>query len=253
MRYAEKNRQRWLTAVSPMRWRVTVTALSGAIIMAIVFVAYGAAFIQGKLRKGESAFSLGFGKLDSRALIVWELPERGTRALTVDVLLANLPQLVCSMLYFAYNSLFTGMLLAQEYAQYAMSDRHKALRVSEPKGKQSMLRYGCDFLVIHPKLNVHGLTHGSSHRIKLLPPPPLPLLPALHRRIRRPALAHLAKHLPRPDRRHPAPSPARGIAPGILVRAHARHYSARARLGGPGARIGVSKVAGFWDTRREVL
>ena len=50
------------------------------------------------------------------------------------ILLANLPQLVLSSLYFMYNSLYTCMLSATEWSRFAR-DR-KALRVTSPTHTQ---------------------------------------------------------------------------------------------------------------------
>ena len=51
-----------------------------------------------------------------------------------NVLIANSPQLVISFLYLIYNSAFTSMVSANEYAKFG--SRRKALRVSKPKGSQ---------------------------------------------------------------------------------------------------------------------
>lgn len=62
---------------------------------------------------GQDAFKLGFGKVNSRALIAPGLPEN----LVGAVLLANLPQVIVSFLYLTYNGLLTSMLLASEWAR----------------------------------------------------------------------------------------------------------------------------------------
>ncbi|KIW88600.1 uncharacterized protein Z519_10646 [Cladophialophora bantiana CBS 173.52] len=57
-------------------------------------------------------------------------------ALITSVVLANIPKLVLSLLYFTYNGLFTCMLLASEWNSYSL--RRKGLRISSarPKGAQ---------------------------------------------------------------------------------------------------------------------
>lgn len=51
------------------------------------------------------------------------------------VLIANLPQVILSFLYFAYNGMFTAMLLGYEWTSYA--SKRKGLRVSRvPSGLQ---------------------------------------------------------------------------------------------------------------------
>ena len=77
-------------------------------------------------------FSLGFGAVDTRAMIT---PDAFPNDMVVLALVANSPQVVLSFCYFAYNSIFTAMLLGYEWTSYA--DKRKGLRVSaRPKGSQ---------------------------------------------------------------------------------------------------------------------
>jgi hypothetical protein len=56
-------------------------------------------------------------------------------SLVLKVVLANLPQLVFSLLYFSYNATLTAMLMSYEWVSYA--NKRKGLRVShQPKGAQ---------------------------------------------------------------------------------------------------------------------
>lgn len=50
------------------------------------------------------------------------------------ILLANLPQTIVSFLYLTYNALFTCMLAAKEWNQFA--HKRKTLRVAHPVGEQ---------------------------------------------------------------------------------------------------------------------
>lgn len=50
------------------------------------------------------------------------------------ILLANLPQTIVSFLYLTYNALFTCMLVAKEWNQFA--HKRKTLRVTNPVGEQ---------------------------------------------------------------------------------------------------------------------
>jgi hypothetical protein len=78
------------------------------------------------------AFRLGFGAVDTKALITG--PGFPTNLVSL-VLIANLPQLILSFLYFAYNGMFTAMLLGYEWTSYA--SKRKGLRVSRvPSGLQ---------------------------------------------------------------------------------------------------------------------
>ena len=57
-----------------------------------------------------------------------------TTTLLLNILTANAPQLVLSIVYLSYNGLFTCMFLSAEWASYAR-DR-KGLRVTRPEGYQ---------------------------------------------------------------------------------------------------------------------
>lgn len=74
----------------------------------------------------EETFGLGFGAVDTRALIVGNWLPNDMIAL---VLTANLPRVILSFLYFAYNGLFTAMMLGYEWTSYV--NKRKGLRVSQ--------------------------------------------------------------------------------------------------------------------------
>lgn len=55
--------------------------------------------------------------------------------IAINAVIANMPQVILSMLYFSYNALFTGFLLSYEWLSYA--HKRKGLRVSrQPIGAQ---------------------------------------------------------------------------------------------------------------------
>ena len=55
------------------------------------------------------------------------------------VLLANVPQIILSFLYFSYNGIFTCMLMTEEWNRYAK--KRRTLRVTSPKGNQRSTYY----------------------------------------------------------------------------------------------------------------
>ncbi|KAL8646287.1 MAG: hypothetical protein Q9226_006927 [Calogaya cf. arnoldii] len=74
------------------------------------------------------------------------------------VLLVNTPQIILSFLYFAYNGLFTYMLLAEEWSGFAIE--RKGLRVTSPSSKQRSTyrlqlpyRYGVPLLIVSAVLH----------------------------------------------------------------------------------------------------
>lgn len=58
----------------------------------------------------------------------------GSARIITTIIVANSPQLLLSMLVLMYNGIFTCMLLANEYLDYAYE--RKALRVTKPMGLQ---------------------------------------------------------------------------------------------------------------------
>ena len=74
--------------------------------------------------------STGFGTLSVSALIF----DKAGLSLSLLAIIANLPQLALSTLYFLYNSVFTSMLLSREWSLFAV--KRQGLRVSRPIGLQ---------------------------------------------------------------------------------------------------------------------
>lgn len=71
------------------------------------------------------------GRVDPRTSISTWLPDD----VLVKAVIANIPQLILSVLYFNYNALFTAMLMGYEWTSYAV--KRKGLRVShDARGAQ---------------------------------------------------------------------------------------------------------------------
>jgi hypothetical protein len=83
----------------------------------------------------KSLWGLGFGSTNELTLIGLGWDAKGEKSLIWNVLLPNLPQLIFSVLYFQYNSLFTCMAAAKEWSNYG--HKRRSLRVSSnPRGEQ---------------------------------------------------------------------------------------------------------------------
>lgn len=82
---------------------------------------------------GTSLWSLNFGEPNPNALIPSGLP-RGSGGVIGAAVIANLPQLLLSVLNVACNNFFTTVHLCLEWSGYALS--RKGLRVSCPTGAQ---------------------------------------------------------------------------------------------------------------------
>ena len=98
-------------------------------------------------------WSLGFGAVNPATQI--SLP---SNELLPNTLLANTPQIVLSMIYFAYNSIFTCELVAAEWNEFGR--RRKPLRVTSPRGQQLSTYYlGLPYAYGLPLMGLSVLLH----------------------------------------------------------------------------------------------
>ena len=77
-----------------------------------------------------------FGGLNPRALLLKDVDPRNPIPTWALALVANLPQLALSGLYYLYNGLYTSMLLSHEWTKYAT--HRQPLRVQQPIGQQRL-------------------------------------------------------------------------------------------------------------------
>ncbi len=116
----------------------------------------GRAYISLRHRNIDTSIStfwgLGFGGLTPYTYIVLGLPHTDPAGLISNVLIANLPQFILSILYIFYNSTLSCFLVQREFSR--LYNIRKPLRVSEPEGIQRSsyfislpLRYGIPLYV----------------------------------------------------------------------------------------------------------
>jgi hypothetical protein len=74
-------------------------------------------------------WALGFGKFNTTAVV-----GRSFKGIFVNIILANMPQLILSFIYLYFNGYWTCMLAAKEWSGYA--HEKKSLRVTSPMGTQ---------------------------------------------------------------------------------------------------------------------
>ena len=80
------------------------------------------------------------------------------KAIFLTVLIANSPQPLLSFLFLTYNSLYTCMLMVQEWSDYARE--RKYLRVTEPTGRQrSTYRLQLPYKYGIPLVTLSGILH----------------------------------------------------------------------------------------------
>ena len=152
--YDGKSHRHWLSAASSYRWTWTYALSLATIALALALVFKGVQAV--KDYGGASIMDVGFGAIDSRAMI----HPHGYYQLNLVrmVLLANTPQLLISLLYSSYNRLFTSMLLVKEFSNFAL--HRKPLRVSSPKGLQrSTYQLQLPYLYSVPPLIAAAILH----------------------------------------------------------------------------------------------
>lgn len=130
---------RWHHAISWRRRAATYSFCIGALVATGVLLHQAiSGVVKGTLGPGNGRSnpitSLGFGTVEADLIVNIGLPENGSQGFAASVLLANLPQLILSLLYVSYNGIYTCMHLAHEYSGFAI--HRKPLRVTTPRGKQ---------------------------------------------------------------------------------------------------------------------
>lgn len=104
---------------------------------------------------------LGVGSIHPATLINgWKLPSIGGNIVVAAVLIANIPQPILSFIYLLFNSVFSGMLLGDEWSCFA--HERKSLRVSDPKpGQRSSYFLQLPYRYAVPLLILSGVLHWS--------------------------------------------------------------------------------------------
>lgn len=119
-----------------------------SVVVGIVFMMIGINMVGIK-----NAFTLGFGSLNLNAIVAASAYEGGSSTSIITTsLVANLPQLILSGLYFMYNAVLTAMTSTREWSMFA--HKRTTLRVTLPSGAQRETywlqlpwRYSLPFLI----------------------------------------------------------------------------------------------------------
>lgn len=109
-------------------------------------------------------YNIGFGTVSASSLIRWGAPIFGSPGLMKNVLLANSPQLVLSLLYIIYNRMYTCMSLSKEW--HSLAHKSQSLRVTNPKGSQRStyflsLPYHYSLLILIISVSTHWILSQS--------------------------------------------------------------------------------------------
>ncbi|KIW03154.1 uncharacterized protein PV09_05797 [Verruconis gallopava] len=153
----KKNSRRWSNVVSKRRWWFCMALYFAAIGACLFLFLYG---IFGHPLPSRILIALPIGSLNPATFIYgWTLPSSGALGLISNVIIANLPQVVLSMIYYTYNSLFTCFLAGREWSRYAT--HKKGLRISSiPRGAQrSTYTLQLPYRVALPLMTLSGILH----------------------------------------------------------------------------------------------
>jgi hypothetical protein len=133
--YRERKRAlRWWHAPSAARWSITL------FLCTVTIIATGVLLSQGS--RIANAYGLGFGNYNSTAILrlfnfndaVDSADFSSNARLLAMVTVANIPQVLVSCLYFAYNTVYTSMVSADEWSRF--TTHRKSLRTTDPAGLQ---------------------------------------------------------------------------------------------------------------------
>ncbi|PKS08052.1 hypothetical protein jhhlp_006664 [Lomentospora prolificans] len=155
----KNSKKRLYRAASRSRWILTLALYILSSSISIIFLIVGLKALAGP-KDMASLWDLGIGAATELTIIrSLQVPTTGSSGLASNVVIANIPQLGLSMVYFSFNGILTAMLAGKEWSRFGSARRH--LRVSaKPKGAQKsryMLqlpyRYGLPLLVFSALLH----------------------------------------------------------------------------------------------------
>ena len=129
-------RRYWSQAASGPKWIVTISMTWVSLWISIWFLHSTVRQLQSSSNHSiaQTFNAVGMGSINARTLLSTKFSKSGPNNIMINSLLANVPQLILSCLYFLYNSLFTSMLLCNEWSRFCHAK--KGLRVSNPQGSQ---------------------------------------------------------------------------------------------------------------------
>ncbi|MCJ1435914.1 hypothetical protein MMC27_005290 [Xylographa pallens] len=115
------------------RWIVTMLLCTAALIVCGGFLGKSLEILG---QSGSTSFrdlwKIGFGAVDPRSLL--SIGNSVNKPVVSMAVVANIPQLFLTALYFTYNAMFTVMLSENEWQRFSL--QRKTLRVTSPRGGQ---------------------------------------------------------------------------------------------------------------------
>ncbi|KAL4815023.1 hypothetical protein BDW67DRAFT_176558 [Aspergillus spinulosporus] len=164
LRYSAMPKRRW-TAMSRARWVTCLLTYMASLAVCIGLLSRGMT----TMSSTDGVWTSGLGAVSTKTMID-SLNWPG--GLIPNVLIANIPQLIYSGLYFMSNSILTKMALSSEWANFSL--HRKGLRVSSrPHGHQRRthflslpLRFGIPLMIVSALL--HWLMSQSLYLVRII-------------------------------------------------------------------------------------
>ncbi|KAL4736185.1 hypothetical protein BDV11DRAFT_207832 [Aspergillus similis] len=164
LRYSAMPKRRW-RSLSRARWVTCLLTYMASLAVCIGLLSRGTI----TMRSTAGIWTSGLAAISTKTMIEslnWP------RGLIPNVLIANIPQLVYSGLYFMSNSILTSMTLSGEWVNFSL--HRKGLRVSSrPRGHQRRthflslpLRFGIPLMIISALL--HWLMSQSLYLVRII-------------------------------------------------------------------------------------
>ncbi|KAH9221961.1 hypothetical protein DL95DRAFT_381261 [Leptodontidium sp. 2 PMI_412] len=150
-----KKTRRWYSVIRVRRWILCWSLLLPTFPYTLFIGSYSPS--------GLGAWRKELGTLDFQTIIRHSfLQNKGTIEIVVMILIANLPQAVLSLAYFAYNNIFTCML--QDVEWHGFSTTRKPLRVSGSRrgSQQSIYFLHLPYRFAIPLAILSGILHWLS-------------------------------------------------------------------------------------------
>lgn len=171
--YFEAKRQHWRDVITKRQWALLIALVAVMLTGLILGIFFGTRSLAPPTLA--NAWSLGLGQVQTQNLILGaNLPQLGASAVLVTALVANAPQALLSFLYMVYDTLFTLMFLGEDWDLFgaytvrtrtqlqvsSKKQRHRYLRVSDPKGNQKSTHFlNLPFRYAIPLVCISGLLH----------------------------------------------------------------------------------------------
>ncbi|KAK1674671.1 hypothetical protein BDP55DRAFT_632742 [Colletotrichum godetiae] len=119
----QSTRRRKFAAASCRRWATTIAIFVSAILTCIILLVWGCTQVD-----ASNIMKYGLGKVQGDTIMDVGTLSAESDTLVLNVLLANTPQVIMSMIYLSYNALFTSISLTTEWDR--LGEEKKGLRVS---------------------------------------------------------------------------------------------------------------------------